>query len=201
MTYNKDMDYYKTKTSLILPFNGEWLVSNGGRTAETNSHFKLINQGPQNQLFAYDFRSKTTGEEKTLEEFPVFGKEVISPADGIIVQVINGAIDVMPGERDRSVGVGNAIIINHQNGEYSLLCHFKFNSIMVKVGDKVKQGEVLGLCGNTGNTTQPHIHFNLQDGPLMHTANALPAQFAKIIVDGEVRTNFEPIRGQMVSNI
>lgn len=115
--------------------------------------------------------------------------------------MISGAIDVLPGERDRSVGVGNAVIIDHENGEYSLLCHFKYNSLKVKVGDKVRQGDILGLCGNTGNTSQPHIHFNLQDGPLMHTAKALPAQFAKILVNGEVKTNYEPIRGQMVSNI
>ncbi len=192
---------YKTKTNLILPFNGEWLVSNGGRTAETNSHNRSPDQGPQNQIYSCDFRFKSTGNENKLEDFAAFAKEVLAPGHGIIIQVIDGAIDVLPGERDRSVGVGNAIIIDHQNGEYSLLCHFKFNSITVKVGDKVEQGEIVGLCGNTGNTSQPHIHFNLQDGPLMHKAKALPAQFAKIFVDGTIKTSFEPIRGQMVSNI
>lgn len=192
---------YQTKTLLILPFKGTWLVSNGGRTPETNNHIRPADKGPQNQLYAYDFRTENTGKEKSLEDYPVFGKEVLAPGDGVVIQVINGAIDVLPGERDRSVGVGNAVVIDHQNGEYSLLCHFKHSSITVKAGDKVKQGEVLGLCGNTGNTTQPHIHFNLQDGPLMHTAKALPAQFAKILVDGEVKTDYEPIRGQKVSNI
>ena len=116
-------------------------------------------------------------------------------------QIINGSVDVLPEERDRSVGVGNAVIIDHQNGEYSLICHFKHNSIRVKVSEKVKQGDVLGLCGNTGNTTQPHIHFNLQDGPLMHKANALPVQFKKIIIDGIAKINAELVRGQLVSNI
>lgn len=191
---------YKTKTNLILPFRGEWLVSNGGRTSETNSHVRGADQGPQNQLYAYDFREESTGKETKLEEFKVFGKEVIVSGDGTIVQVIDGSIDVLPGERDRSVGVGNAIIIDHKNGEYSLLCHFKHNSIKVRVGDKVKQGDVIGLCGNTGNTFQPHIHFNLQDGPLMHKAKALPAQFRKIIVNGKVKENYEPILGERVSN-
>ena len=191
---------YQTKTKLTLPFKGTWLVSNGGRTPETNNHIRPADKGPQNQLYAYDFRIQNTGKEKILEDYPVFGKEVLAPGDGTIIQVINGAIDVNIGERDRSVGVGNAVIIDHQNGEYSLLCHFKHDSIKVKVGDKDKQGEVLGLCGNTGNTTQPHIHFNLQDGPLMHTAKALPAQFKKIVVDGETEINYEPIRGQFVSN-
>ena len=191
---------YQTKTSLILPFHGIWLVSNGGRTPETNSHIRPAEQGPQNQLYAYDFRMENTGKETKLEEFEVFGKEVLAPGDGIVTQVISGSIDVLPGERDRSVGVGNAIIIDHQNGEYSLLCHFKHNSIKIKVGDKVRQGDVIGLCGNTGNSTQPHIHFNLQDGPLMHKANAIPAQFSKILVDGKEKIYYEPIRGQKVSN-
>jgi hypothetical protein len=192
---------YQTKTSLILPFFGTWLVSNGGRTPETNSHVRSAEQGPQNQLYAYDFRIESTGKETKLEEYKVFGKEVIAPGDGIVIQVIDGSIDVLPGERDRSVGVGNAIIIDHQNGEYSLLCHFKHNSIRVNVGDKIKQGDIIGLCGNTGNTFQPHIHFNLQNGPFMHKANALPAQFKKILIDGIEKINYEPIRGQLVSNI
>ncbi len=192
---------YQTKTDLILPFNGTWMVSNGGRDSSTNSHNRPAEQGPQNQLYAYDFRNEHTGSGEKLEDYDVFGKEVLSPGDGTVIQVINGAIDVLPGERDRSVGVGNAIIIDHKNGEYSLLCHFKYNSIKVQVGDKVTQGEVIGLCGNTGNTTQPHIHFNLQDGPLMHKSNGLPAQFRKINVDDEIKENYEPIKGESVSNV
>jgi len=192
---------YKTKTDLILPFKETLFVSNGGRTPETNSHIKPIDLGPQNQIFAYDFRTKDTEKFKKLEEFPVFGIEILAPSKGEIIQIINGSIDVEIGERDRSVGVGNAIIIDHQNGEFSLICHLKFNSIQVNVGDIVNQGQKLGLCGNTGNTFQPHIHFNLQDGPRMHKANGLPAQFRKIIVNGVVKENYEPIRGDMVSNL
>lgn len=129
---------YKTKTPLTLPFKGTWIVSNGGRTSETNNHVRPPEQGPQNQLYAYDFRMESTGKETKLEEFKVFGKEVLAPGNGQVIQVINGSIDVLPGERDRSVGVGNAVIIDHQNGEYSLLCHFKYDSIKVHVGDTLK---------------------------------------------------------------
>ena len=193
---------YQTKTKLILPFRGTWMVSNGGRTVETNNHMKFADgDGPKNQLYAYDFRREHAGNGEKLEDYEVFGENVIAPAEGVVIQIINGAIDVLPGERDRGVGVGNMVIIDHQNGEYSLLCHFKNSSIGVSVGDHVKQGDLLGLCGNTGNTSEPHIHFNLQDGPRMHTANALPAQFERITVDGEVKTKYEPIRKQMVANV
>jgi hypothetical protein len=191
---------YQTKTSLILPFKGTLMVSNGGRTPETNNHNRPAEQGPQSMLYAYDFRLQHEETNKRLEEYEVFGKEVLAPANGKIIQVISGAIDVMPGERDRGVGVGNAIITDYGNGEFSLICHLKYNSIKVNVGDTVKQGEIIGLCGNTGNTSEPHIHFHLQDGPFMHKANALPTQFRKIIVNGELKENYEPIRGDMVAN-
>lgn len=198
--YTRSMDY-QTKTKFILPFRGVWMVSNGGRTEETNNHVRFAEgEGPKNQIYAYDFRRGHTGEGKTLEDYDVYGEEVIAPGDGVVVQVINGAIDVLPGERDRAVGCGNTVIIDHQNGEFSVLCHCKYQSIRVNVGDRVSQGDILGLCGNTGNTSEPHIHFHLQDGPLMHKANALPAQFEKVIVEGAIKLKYEPIRKQMVSN-
>jgi hypothetical protein len=192
---------YKTKTPLILPFKKTLFVSNGGRSLKTNSHMQFKNSdGPQNQLYAYDFRTETQGKEKKLKELPVFGIEVISPGDGIIAQIINGAFDLSPGERNRGVGVGNAITIDHQNNEFSFLCHLKHNSIKVKVGQKVKQGQILARCGNSGNTFQPHIHYHLQDSLFMHKAKALPAQFKKIKVNGKVKENYEPIRGDIVIN-
>jgi len=192
---------YKTKTNLILPFRNTLMVSNGGRNSETNNHFRPASQGPQNQLYAYDFRTETTGKEVSLEDYPVFGIEVISPGDGVVAQVVDGSFDCVPGKADRGVGVGNMVIINHQNGEYSLLCHFKHDSICVKVGEHLKQGQLLGLCGNTGNTSQPHIHYNLQDNLPSYEANALPAQFRTILVDGKKKTNYEPVRFQQVSNL
>jgi hypothetical protein len=191
---------YKTKTNLILPFRGTLMVSNGGRTAETNNHIRPANQGPQNQLYAYDFRMDSTGKETTLEDYGVFGKEVIAPGNGVIAQVVDGSFDCEPGQADRSVGVGNMVMIDHKNGEFSLICHFKYQSIVVKVGETVRQGGLLGLCGNSGNTSQPHIHFNLQDDIRSYKANALPAQFLKILVDEKVKENYEPTRFQQVSN-
>jgi murein DD-endopeptidase MepM/ murein hydrolase activator NlpD len=194
------MDYI-TKTNLILPFSGVLMVSNGGRSPETNNHNRPSTLGPQNQLYAYDFRDDYTGIKDKLESYSVYGLPVISPANGVVIQVINGSIDCNPGEIDRSVGVGNTVIIDHRNGEFSVLCHLKYQTIKVSVGDSVKQGQVIGLCGNTGNTSQPHIHYHLQDQPLMHKAKALLAQFGEIVVDGEIKKNNEPIRFQHVSNI
>jgi len=193
---------YITKTDLILPFKEIWMVSNGGRNPKMNNHIpKPPKEGPKNQLFAYDFRNGHKSDGKELEDYDVFGKKVIAPGDGIISQVINGSIDIPPGEFDRFVGVGNCVIIDHKNGEWSVLAHFKHNSIKVKPGQKIKQGDLLGLCGNTGNTSEPHVHFHLQDNAMLHRATGIPAQFRKINVNGEIRENYEPTRFEKVSNI
>ena len=191
---------YKTKTDLILPFKGTWTVTNGGRDSSTNSHNRPPDLGPQSQLYAYDFRNGHTGDGTKLEDYDVFDKEVLAPGDGEVIQVISGAYDNKPGEKDRNVGIGNAVLIDHKNGEYSLLCHFKYNSIIVGVGDEVKAGDVIGLCGNTGNTSEPHVHFGLQDGPRLSNENSLFAQFRKILVNEEVKENAEPVREDKVSN-
>ncbi len=77
---------YKTKTALILPFNGTWKVTNGGRTPETNSH-NNPERSPKSMEYAYDFRLEHIGTGENLDDYEVFGKEVISPADGKIVQI------------------------------------------------------------------------------------------------------------------
>lgn len=193
--------HYTTKTELILPFRTTLMVSNGGRTPETNNHNRPAPMGPQNQLYAYDFRTEGTGREEKLEDYGVFGTQVIAPGDGIIAQVVDGSFDCEPGFSDRSVGVGNMIMIDHENGEYSLLCHLQHNSIVVKVGQRVQRGHKLGLCGNSGNTSQPHIHYNLQDNLIGYRANPLPAQFAKILVNGEMKERYEPVRFEQACNI
>lgn len=190
---------YETKTDLILPFSGEWMVSNGGRTEETNRHFRK--DGPENQIYSYDFREEFTGTREKLEDYKVYRKEVLAPANAKVIQVIDGSYDMEPGQVDRSVGVGNAIIFDFGNGEYGLICHLSHKSIRVKVEDELKQGDVIALCGNSGNTSQPHIHFNLQDGPFMHNSKGLPAQFKKILVNGNIREKYEPVRFEKVSNV
>jgi murein DD-endopeptidase MepM/ murein hydrolase activator NlpD len=162
-----------------------------------NNHYSS-----RTQRYAYDFVSLyVKNEGRALDEFSAFGAEVIAPADGVICQVIDGSIDMELGKRDNLVYPGNAIIIDHENGEWSVLCHLKHNSIRVKEGQPIKQGDVLGACGNTGNTSEPHIHYHLQDSALMAEANGLPAQFARIYVDGTIEVGYEPIRFQKASNV
>jgi murein DD-endopeptidase MepM/ murein hydrolase activator NlpD len=74
---------------------------------------------------------------------------------------------------------GNFVIIKHHDKEYSFIAHFRLDSINVKKGQKVIQGQVIGLCGNSGHSTEPHIHFHLQDSANFWIATGLPIKFTK----------------------
>ena len=76
--------------------------------------------------------------------------------------------------------LANYVIIDHQNGEFSLYCHMSEGTVVVKPGDIVKQGQVIGKIGNTGNSTDPHLHFQLMDSKDFLTANGLPVMFKDV---------------------
>ncbi len=97
---------------------------------------------------------------------------------------------------------GNTVILIHREHEVSVLGHFQQGSIRVKCGDKVKRGQVLGLCGNSGNSSEPHLHFHVQNTPVLHDGTGLRCVFEKITVTGngksESRTSYSPVKGDIV---
>jgi murein DD-endopeptidase MepM/ murein hydrolase activator NlpD len=99
---------------------------------------------------------------------------------------------------------GNLIIIKHAEGEYSLLAHFKQNSIRVKIGDKVTKGQTIGLCGNSGNSSEPHLHFQVQNTPFFEDEASMKTFFESLVVrrpgKSEVYDNYSPEKGDIVSN-
>jgi len=83
--------------------------------------------------------------------------------------------------------LGNYVVIDHRNGEYSLYAHMREGSVLPKVGEEVGQGQVIGRIGNTSNSEGPHLHFHLMDGPDFRFANGLPVRFRdlpKVFVPG-----------------
>jgi murein DD-endopeptidase MepM/ murein hydrolase activator NlpD len=97
-------------------------------------------------------------------------------------------------------GAGNLIIIDHENGEYSVLAHFKKGSIVVKAGETVVSGQFIGLCGNSGHSSQPHLHYHLQTIPIIFTGEGLPAQFLSCISNGNFIDKGEPSFGEKIKN-
>jgi murein DD-endopeptidase MepM/ murein hydrolase activator NlpD len=191
-------------TSFQLPFEGQWLVFWGGDTRELNRH----HDSPQ-ERFAFDFLvvdeagRSFQNDGKDNEDYYAFGQPVLAPADGVVTDVITGVRDNTPGSMNPSFAAGNTVILRHREHEVSVLCHFQQGGIQVKRGERVKQGQVLGFCGNSGMSSEPHIHFHVQNTPITQDATGLRCTFEKIAVtrngEGESRMNYSPVKGDIVS--
>lgn len=189
---------YRTKSDLRLPFRGEWYVFWGGRTAHRNYHVRS-----PDQRFAYDFvvlRDGRThaGDGRDNDDYHCFGRPVLAPASGRVVSVVDTVPPNEPGRMNEDVPPGNHVVLDHGNGEYSLIAHLRGESVAVEAGDRVDRGERLGACGNSGRSSEPHVHYHLQTGPRFGEGVGLPAQFRRYVADGEIVERGEPTRGQLV---
>jgi hypothetical protein len=192
------------ETRLSLPFKGRWLVFWGGDTRELNQHHDMPNQRFALDLLGVDKNGKTQrGDGTHNEDYYAFGREVLAPADGTVIEVIEGVRDNTPGSMNPYSALGNCVIIQHRKEEVSVLAHLKQGTIVVKVGNNVKRGQLLGKCGNSGNSSEPHLHYHLQNSLILQDGLGIQGAFQKVVVtkDGttETRTNFSPVKGDIIS--
>jgi murein DD-endopeptidase MepM/ murein hydrolase activator NlpD len=189
---------YTTRTPLRLPFDGEWYVGWGGRTVEQNYH-----AATSDQRFAYDLlvqRGGMThdGDGKALEQYYCWGLPILAPGAGTVATALDGLPDQPIGRMDRANPPGNHVVLDHGNGEFSLLAHLRNGSVAVKAGDRVRAGAKLGECGNSGNSSEPHLHYHLQNTAVFGRGEGLPAQFQGYVADGRPVERGEPVQGQTI---
>ena len=193
----------RNKTNLILPFKGEWFVVWGGDTPEQNRHHDTPNQRFAFDILKTDEKGSThKGSGLKNEDYYAFGQEIIAPAAGFVTYVVDGVHDNQPGAMNRMFVPGNLVIIKHADGDYSLFAHFKQNSIRVKVVEKVVGGQTIGLCGNSGNSSEPHLHFQVQNTPFFEDKASIKTFFEKITVKRdnkiEIKNDYSPVKGDIV---
>ncbi|WP_254764904.1 M23 family metallopeptidase [Natrinema marinum] len=180
-----------------LPVEGEWTVVNGGPTRDASHSWGILAQRYAYDLVVTDDRGRSyDGDGERPEDYHCFGESVVAPADGVVVAASDGHRDyhraggwMDPRQRDLR---GNYVTIEHATGEYSVLAHLQEGSLEVSEGDRVERGEPVARCGNSGNSTEPHLHFQLQDHPSFFRAMGLPVHFANLRVrdpDGEATTH------------
>jgi murein DD-endopeptidase MepM/ murein hydrolase activator NlpD len=149
------------------------------------------------------------------EEFPAFGQELVAPADGRVVAVHDRRRD----HRSRSTWpavaymtveamlreaagsryvLGNHVVMDLGDGVYATLAHLQRGSVVVQPGQQLRRGEVVGRCGNSGNTSEPHLHFQLMDHPRPFVAAGLPFVFTEVGIDGSARREGVPADGQVM---
>ena len=179
---------YQQRAALRLPVAGRWWVLAGHRFDETHGQAFVLSQG-----FAYDLGRlgpdlstyHGDADPRLPTSYLAHGQPILAAADGVVAMINDGVPDNQPvGQRPTWRALlarphdlaGNFVVIDHGQGEYSAYMHLQ-SGLQVKVGQRVAAGQQLGLCGNSGNSSEPHLHFQLQDGPDPLRARGLPVRF------------------------
>ncbi|RCX17208.1 peptidase M23-like protein [Anaerobacterium chartisolvens] len=181
-----DANNYRCQVKYSLPFKESWAVVNGGVDKKSSHSWDI-----PTQRYAYDFLmldesgKSCVSDGNKASDYYCYGKDVLAPADGEVIEAVCGYPDSLilgNGRADCSARDirGNHILIRHSQREYSLLAHLQPGSIGAKIGDIVKRGQVIARCGNSGNSSEPHLHFQLQDGPSFFSSAGLPIEFENI---------------------
>lgn len=189
---------YVTRARLRLPFDGEWTVFWGGRSVAENYHAAHVDQ-----RFAYDFvvvqGGRThVGEGRANTDYHCWDKDVLAPAAATVIRAVDGTADNPPGQMNPSDPPGNHVVLDLGNGEFAFLAHLRQGSVAVRPGEPVEEGQRLGACGNSGNSSEPHLHFHLQTTPDFGAGEGLPAFFRGYEADGRPVPHGEPVQGERI---
>jgi len=175
------------------PLRGKgWVAINGCCDALTSHRGAIMAVNGRLRVperFAIDFVQLDaadrlfTGDVHKLESYAYYGVPVHSVADGVVVNLYDATDAQVPGGNAKGITTenigGNMLVIDIGGGNFAFYAHMQRGSLKVKLGDKVRTGDVIGLLGNTGNTTAPHLHFHVMDGPSPLDANGLPYAFTR----------------------
>jgi len=150
--YYNNTERFKRDTyiHLGLPIIGEWFISQGydGKITHRDE------DGSSYKMPGYE-----------TEDYYCWDLPVIAPADGTVIEVVNDIEDNHIGKVNLENNWGNTVIIQHGEYLFSKISHFKKDTIQVEVGTFVKKGTLLGKCGSSGRSPEPHLHFQMQTTP------------------------------------
>jgi len=182
-----------------LPFFGEWEVSQG-------HNGEITHKGAWRNAWDFIIADKNGKQFKGSGDFPedyfCFGKAITAPFEGTVMEVVNSIQDNTIGDVNTKNNWGNTVILNHGNNIYTKLSHLKYHSVEVKEGDRVKQGQLLGKCGNSGRSPYPHLHFQFQTTPYIGSPT-LDYPLGHYLLKGDkytLETFAFPQKGQVVAN-
>ena len=196
---------------LRFPFTGHWLTQRSPADRVPSHGTTLFAT-----TFAIDFvpvdasgrsapvRLATLVRPEPPERFPGFGRPVLAPVTGVVASVHDGEPDhpsyrglpslgyALTQRRRAAAGwealAGNHVMVGTDDGTVVAVCHLRRGSVQVRRGQRVAVGEQLGRCGNSGNSTEPHVHLQAMDGLDVRRAAAVPITF-----DGRLPRNGEVV--------
>ena len=180
---------------------GAWLAANGPSAESGHRRAMVPLDGSYYiaQRFAIDWvkvddRGRTfSGDSLKNSSYYAYGSDALAVADGIVTEVKDGIPENVPGLNSRAVPItletvgGNHVILDIGGGHFAFYAHLQPGSIKVRTGEHVKRGELLGLVGNSGNSTEPHLHFHLSDASSPLGSEGVPYAFESLEIVGKCR--------------
>lgn len=196
---------------LDFPFAGRWLVRNSPADRVPSHGTTLFASSYAIDFVPVDETGRTAPitvgtllRPEPPGRFPGFGRPILAPVDGVVVAAYDTAADhpayrgfpsigyALTQRRRAAAGwpalAGNHVLIEHA-GVLVALCHLRRESVTVRPGCRVRRGDLLGRCGNSGNSTEPHVHVQAIDDPRVDQARAVPLTFeGSLPRNGEIVT-------------
>ncbi|MCM1988312.1 M23 family metallopeptidase [Oceanirhabdus seepicola] len=160
MAYPINLEDTSPAITIHSPFHEPVLVGWGGDTVETNAPHVIW----ASERWAYDLviEPENVGSDK-LEDYGVYDKEIYAPVSGVVVAAYDKEDDITPNTEEFISMEGNYVYIKiNETQTFLLLNHLKKNSVDVKVGDNIEVGDYIGKVGNSGTTSEPHLHIHHQ---------------------------------------
>jgi murein DD-endopeptidase MepM/ murein hydrolase activator NlpD len=182
------------------PLVGEdWVAGNGPSNTSVhrralipvNGHAYISQRFAIDWVQAYPDGKMYQGDPGDNKNYRAYGAEIHAVADGVVTQTGDGIPQNTPGAKSLAVPItletvgGNHVIMEIGDGLFAFYAHMQPGSLRVKVGDKVRRGQVLGLLGNTGNSSEPHLHFQICSANSELGSEGLPYAFASFEVQGK----------------
>ncbi len=179
----------KNPVSISPPLKGDgWMAANGPANGSGHRRSLIPVGGGVHiaQRFAIDWLQlrdeggSFTGDPLDNKNYRCYGSDVLAVADSTVVAMKDGIPQNVPGINSRAVPItletvgGNHVILDLGAGHFAFYAHLQPGQIRVKTGDRVKRGQVLALLGNSGNSTEPHLHFHICNSNSPLASEGLP---------------------------
>ncbi len=189
------------RVHLRLPLEGRWWVYWGGPDELRNYHVVAPDQRHAIDFVRWKRGGTASGQGVHNRDYAAWDRRVVAPADGVVVAAKDGVRDNRPRVEVENADdpAGNHVLLDIGDGAFALLGHLRSGSVRVRPGDRVRAGDLLARVGNSGNSSEPHLHFHVQDSATPLSGNGLPARFRDVVVDGRWRRTAAALQGSFIA--
>ena len=181
------------------PLDAEWTVFWGGTTREQNYHIdSKAQQGALDLIITNDEGKSHVKSGKSNDNYFAWGQSIYAPVAGKVVMKVDGIPDNVPGVMNPMYAPGNAIMIETIDGDYLLIAHLQKGTVVVEEGQEIQTGDLIGICGNSGNSSEPHVHIHLQSTSDLVESVGKAMVFKNLLVNNSLIERYSPVKNDRI---